>query len=145
AETGNEKVKFQPELNYIQKGYTTRQFNGSARNTITYLDVPLLVKVNVAHGNNTTFYLLSGITPGYGLSGRGKANDQTDKLDWDREGFRRFDFGIPLGASVNVASPTGALVLDARYHFGIANIIDDTSATLRNRGFTLSVGYRFGK
>ncbi len=59
----------------------------------------------------------------------------TRKLDYD---CKKIDWSIPVGISYEYMN----VILDARYHFGLSNI-SKTDVSMKNKTFTVTVGYRF--
>ncbi len=54
---------------------------------------------------------------------------------------KSLDFGLILGAGVDVGVGRGALTGDLRYGFGLADIQDGTGGSIRNRSFVILLGY----
>lgn len=127
-----------------------------------YLNVPALAKLYVGHGFAMNFGLQVGWLfkanfkshLGYSFANSGEyfvffVND--DRLENVEAGklyerdvkctikdrFTPVDISLPLGFSYEF----GRYVADARVNIGLMDISDD--ATMRNIGFTMSVGYRF--
>jgi hypothetical protein len=57
--------------------------------------------------------------------------------------YSSFDFGIGLGGGLYYELEFGKITLDARYFFGMSNLIntDDNDTKLKNRNLMIQVGY----
>ena len=156
AEIGLSKaVALQPELHYIQKGW--RQNFGFFEDEdsfikFNYVEIPVLFKYRFGKFEATNGYAILGPSIGYALSGKGKdgISGETEKLDFDEaDGFNRTDFGLVIGAGINIPAGPGSFVLDLRYNLGITTMISEEadiglgSGKILNRAINVSVGYRF--
>lgn len=58
------------------------------------------------------------------------------------EGFESVNYGVEIGASYDIIE---RLFVEARYHFGLANLLENTSSgvTRKLSGFFVGLGYRF--
>lgn len=113
-----------------------------------YINVPLFVKGYLFDG----FAVMAGLQAGFFLSG--KAEGDEAEVIKDKNGSTTYKESKPmepvdfLGKSVEWSIPVGVsyeymnVILDARYHFGLsrASKLDDD---MKNKTFTISVGYRF--
>ncbi|NIN10003.1 MAG: outer membrane beta-barrel protein [Gemmatimonadales bacterium] len=54
---------------------------------------------------------------------------------------KRLDFGLVLGAGMDVGIGRGAITGDLRYDFGLADIQDGTGGSIKNRAFEILLGY----
>lgn len=158
-------LSIQPEFLYIQKGgkseFVVNQNNQVVRERFTnYVEVPVLVKLNLGSQDKTGLgvYLSGGPYLGLGISGKvktsttiaGATSVSEKKISYsnDTEGERqsRADFGLAFGGGIKISRIT----LDLRYNLGINNILDsdannsnDNDPYLRNRGIGLTLGYQF--
>lgn len=87
----NDMISIQPELNFIQKGYTeksssswtedddgrliTYENSSSMKYTTNYLEIPVLAKFSF--GRDTKFYAIAGPSIGIGLGGKFKYKTKT--------------------------------------------------------------------
>ena len=138
---------FQPELLVVQKGFevTTPTLHP------TYLEMPLLLRVDVAHdaegGGALRPFLLAGVAPAYELRCR-LADEPGEDCDAPAApGFssatRAWDVGIAVGGGLAVRAGTGSAVLDLRLTNGLRDVEArprDGHHT-RNRSVALSLGY----
>ncbi|ARS34448.1 porin family protein [Pontibacter actiniarum] len=150
----DDMFSLQPELLYVQKGYKVNAFDfeddffseesaPDVKVKYSYLEVPILAKVTVGEGPLKGF-ATAGPTLGYLMSGKVKADEETEDLEVG-EGFNRFELGASVGVGLSYNVGPGALNLDVRYGHGFSGIIeDDTDGNLKNRGFGISLAYLFG-
>ncbi|RRD02286.1 porin family protein [Prevotella sp. OH937_COT-195] len=92
------------------------------------LNIPIIANFYVAKN----FALKLGVQPGFLL------NAKSDKLDV-KSAYKTFDLSIPVGASYEIDD----FVIDARYNFGVTNILDTDAQSQRNSVIQLTLGYKF--
>ena len=148
-----ESFSVQPELVYIQKGssfdfefygYTTKQ-----ETTINYFEIPILAKYKFVT-EPVQAYIAAGPVIGFGLGGTisAEVNGQKEEedIDFERDGLKKSDFGLSIGAGVGFGAGPGQVVVDLRYILGLSNIADledGEDGSIKNRGFGIGVGYMF--
>jgi len=138
---------------YSQEGCSVDERDG-AKMKIDYLNIPVLLNAYVAKG----LAVKVGVQPGFKLS----SNISAEGITVDFNAMKTMDISIPVGLSYEYRN----LVLDARYNWGLANIVDgdklrdyykmitvnggtiDTqdmpaNPSMKNTFFTFTVGYRF--
>lgn len=141
-------------VNYSLQGGKWKDYrNGSIdinniRLTLGYIQVPLMVNFYVVDGLALKVGVQAGLLihskfkghVGYTLGGTTYSDDyNVDMMDQ----CNKFELSIPFGISYEFDNN---LVLDARYKLGLTNIDkDDTDGrgSMKNRVFTISLGYRF--
>lgn len=114
-----------------------------------YLLIPILAHVYVYKGLAVEL----GIQPGFLLGSRSKYRQQTvtiskegdfsygdfqEKDESSSDLLNKTDWSIPVGLSYEYEN----VVIDCRYNFGISNVYKLVSGD-KNRGFHLTVGYKF--
>ena len=131
-----ETVKYESKLNLI------------------YLDIPLTAKASFDLGG-ARIYGVFGPYIGMGLSGKNKfeitamgeteTEEEDIKLgsDEDEDDVKRLDFGLTMGAGVEISS----IQIGLSYGLGLANIspYTDGGSKISNRVLGISVGYKFGR
>ena len=131
-----ETVKYESKLNLI------------------YLDIPLTAKASFDLGG-ARIYGVFGPYIGMGLSGKSKfeitamgeteTEEEDIKLgsDEDEDDVKRLDFGLTMGAGVEISS----IQIGLSYGLGLANIspYTDGGSKISNRVLGISVGYKFGR
>lgn len=135
----------QPELSFIQKGYSLELLGDEVELILNYLEIPILAKY--AFGSESfQGFVQAGPAIGFALNGKSKFGDEEEDIDFDEDGLNTFDFGLQFGAGAAVPAGPGEAFLDLRYALGLANISDDESGddiTTTNRGLLITVGYLF--
>jgi len=150
-------IGFQPEVLYSRRGMQFEyQFNPSepvsgVKILMDYLEIPLLVRLNVIPAGPVKAYIFGGPSYGYmqkakmqiTLSGNTTTEDIKDDLKSSvlaAVGGVGLDIKIPFLFKVTV---------DARYHYGLSNILSANSNFLgltdkaRNTGYSFMVGIGF--
>ncbi|HLK28420.1 MAG TPA: porin family protein [Puia sp.] len=150
----SENVKFDPEILFNGKGANFNALDNNGGNTETakvrpyYLNVPLnLLYYHKLKSGNTALFIGGGPDFGYGLFGK-VSNSDTSENVFQKDGFRRFDFGINFIGGVEL---TSGVRISINYTLGITSIVDNSAAaqagvdseTWKNRVFSISVGYLF--
>ena len=120
---------------------------------LLYLDIPLTGKAKFDVGG-AKIYGVFGPYVGMGLSGKskyeatydGETETEEEDIEWgsdeDESDLKRLDFGLTMGAGVEINS----IQIGLSYNFGLANISPYTEGgtKVNNRVLGLSVGYKFG-
>jgi len=139
---------FQPEVNFIQKGYKTTIVNGTSLDYKVYMDyieVPLLFKGRFG-SEVVKFNVLAGPTFGYAFNGTAKIGSTETDIDYDRDQIKRTDIGAMLGLGAEFKAGPGSFFLDTRLGWGITNLNDSDNADhahWHNRGLSAGIGYIF--
>jgi hypothetical protein len=128
-----------------QKGakFEDNFFNDEEYNiTVTYLEIPVLLRYNVPFGTgDSTFHVYGG--PAFGIKLADRQELEGDELDEDDEQeLKGTDVGLAVGGGVSF----DRWVIDLRYTHGLTNINDDFNSDdfdVKNRAFTISVGWIF--
>lgn len=145
----NKGVKYEETMS--EDGITV---DVTAKVALMYIDIPLTGKVYFDMGGAKIYGLL-GPYVGMGLSGKlkgeGEANgvsvDFSTDVEWgsdeETDMFKRLDYGLAVGAGVQVKS----IEVGLGYNMGLANIstYSENGYKANNRVLALSVAYKFGK
>ena len=115
-------IAVQPELYFTVKGaevtYNTLFVDGTARFNLNYLELPLLLVVNVT--DHFSFHV--GPYGSYLINGSVKNISNINLFNFeqniDSNDYNRFDAGLMAGAGIDL----GFLSLGARYSYGLTNI-----------------------
>ena len=153
----SERLGLQIGLGYAQKGadltVETYPELGTLnwRNPIGYLEIPILLRLDIAPGRRVSPQVLVGPALSLKTSCEWKADISGNPLrvDCDEPGFeiRTVDFGGMGGLSLKVElSERIALVGDTFYAFGLRSI-GEGGDSVKNRAFSLTLGMAllFGK
>jgi len=142
-------ISFRPELNFIQKGYKYDETNFESKLSLNYIELSPNFVYNVPAGSGK-FYIGLGPSFGFGISGKykteilGEGEEEIDVEfgnDEDNDDFKSFDYGLNILAGYKL--PAG-LSLTAGYNLGLGNISFDDDDDVKNRGFSIKLGYMFG-
>jgi opacity protein-like surface antigen len=123
----NDKISIQPELLYSTQGASATQDGVTVNANVNYINVPVLLKLNIAEG------LSAEIGPQVGILVGAKQGSKNIKED-----CYTFDLTAIAGLSYTFAEK---FVVGARYGFGLTNISKDVKT--QNRVISLSIGYKF--
>lgn len=143
-----------PQTDDNDQAYTAKSwFN------VDYLDIPLVFKVSFPIGP-ISIYGDVGPYAGIGISAKTTLDPdingtQSKDIGFQKNGFKKLDFGFVFGAGVGYELWKGDLFLDFRYDYGLTDInnVDDEIKDLpeykkySNRNIGLAIGYliRLGK
>jgi len=153
------RVGLQAELLYAQKGFDIHAdaasgIDASGTLEVRYLEVPLLLRAELAPTNKVRPYLLAGpalafkLDTGLSVEANTLAVTEADREEVDRN-VKSTDVGLAVAAGVRPTIGRIGLEVEARYTHGLSNIDKsvadpgDEPSTARNRVFTFSVGARF--
>lgn len=131
-------LSFHPELLYSQKGAKAENSGATAQVRTSYLDLPLLLRVNADglffEAGPQVGFLLGQKTE---VSGGGMSYTSTST-----DGTRKVDVGYIAGVGYQLSS---GLELGVRYNGGISDLSDPSVGDkTRNSVFQLQLGYLFG-
>ena len=96
---------------------------------LDYINIPILANYYITKG----LAVKAGIQPAFKVKSEAKA----DVVSVDMDGFKSFDFSIPVGLSYEVSD----FVIDARYNWGISKVLEGFDS--KNTVFQFTVGYKF--
>ncbi|MDY0099156.1 MAG: porin family protein [Bacteroidales bacterium] len=141
----NDLLSFETGLIFSAKGFKYSEDSYDMKLNLFYLDIPLTAKARYDAGFGNIYGLI-GPYLGIGLTGKSVYEDEDEPVDWgsdsDDDDLKRLDFGLTVGAGVEINS----IVVGLSYGLGLANISPDTDGgfKINNRVLGLSVGYWFG-
>lgn len=160
----NKHFSFQPELQYIRRGFTVNEgtsFNmigidipvgAKATTSINYIEAPLLAKAKIGNGV-TNFYGIVGPSIGYATSAKIQPkvtflvdfNLPEANLNLDSDIYNRTELSGIIGAGIEHNIQTGKLFADVRYNHSFTNIINDpiVDISVKNSSVQLAVGYAY--
>jgi hypothetical protein len=115
-------VSVQPELYFTTKGADVTYNNlfaiGTVRYTFNYLELPLLLMVNIS----PNFNIHAGPFASLLINGKVKHKSDVSLFDFERnldtKDYNRLDTGIALGVGIDIAS----ISLGMRYNFGLNTV-----------------------
>lgn len=118
---------------YSMQGVKTTIVDADCTLKLDYLNVPILANFYVAKG----FAVKLGVQPGFKLSSKAKAKGSGASKEVDVDGIKSVDLSIPVGVSYQYQN----IVFDARYNWGVTNIVEDSDS--KHSVFQITVGYKF--
>lgn len=153
-------VTLAPELWYAQKGaeniQSTLAEQQVAEISLSYIEVPVLLRLDVPLGGVLRPYVAAGPVFGWQLDcaariDAGGAEQDCDPLfgtqDQLEDTLREYEQGLMAGAglALQIMRGLGAVTLDARYAWGLSRLSDaENGPEVRNEALSLMLGYRFG-
>jgi len=149
----SKSIFVQPGLYYSQKGYEMRgdfaikglEFlgaNARARLQNDYIDIPVLIKANVANG----LQIFGGPQISYLSTSKLKINagalgfDLYNKTIDSKEQFNQWDMGLVGGLGYEFKN---GLNINASYNYGLSRVDANKNVNGYNNGFKVGVGIRF--
>ncbi len=138
-------VAFQPEILYHQKGAVDMEDGDGIKLNVDYLEVPLLLKVQIPVGETFFPHIYAGPYGAFELDNNFKS--QASFLgftitDNEKADVQDFDYGAIVGAGFDVQLESFYFGVDARYGIGMERIIsfDGERQDMKNRNFSLMLG-----
>ena len=114
-------LAIQPEVAWSFRGAKQKIENGNFLYQMSYIHVPVLLKVVATNESNIHPYLLAGPSVSFLVDNKYKfdtPNNQTSgKLNAYNLDTRKTLFDLNVGLGIQ----TGALMIEGRYHFGISD------------------------
>ncbi|MFN0049219.1 MAG: porin family protein [Cytophagales bacterium] len=160
----SETFSFQPELLFIQAGYSFNSESNGSKFTATanwgYVQVPLLAKARFGT-DAFKFTLHAGPYIGFATGGKAKLKSEYSAADKaagavdsetesdikvEKNGLAGIDFGAALGAGVNIGAGPGQFIVDVRFNIGFTDFINADPKPTDYKAQTnlipsLSIGY----
>lgn len=124
----------QPEVYFSQEGAKTKVANIKSVNNLDYINVPVLAQYMFGNG----FRVEAGPQIGFLVNAKDKVGSvSTDSKDF----YKTTSFSIPVGLGYLT---TYGLGIDARYNFGITDIVKNNSGNAaRSNVFQFGLFYQF--
>ncbi|MGB9765815.1 MAG: porin family protein [Candidatus Saccharicenans sp.] len=147
-------IGFQPEVLYSRRGFEfsgTDQISGpyQVQILLDYLEIPLLVRLNIIPLGPIKAYVFGGTSYGYLQKAKFKETSQNSQTTEDiKSDFKSSSLAAVGGLGLDLKIPMlFKITLDARYHYGLSNIIQPTSDLgtykIKNKGFSIMLGLGF--
>jgi hypothetical protein len=108
------------------------------RMRLTYLDVPVLLHVDVLQHDPSAVFVTFGPSFAFNLDSKYEGQEMTEDIGDDIE---TFDLGLNLGVGLEA----GPLIIEARYTWGLRRVFteSDSGAGFKNRALAVTVGVWF--
>ncbi len=133
----------QPEILFMVRGTKHEQLENTGYH-LTYFEVPVLVKLSLPTDAAFIPHAFAGPSFGLLLDARLKYVNVDNSV---KDYFNSIDYGAVVGTGFDFLIGQGRLVLDARYSFSLANILEEAENEdddeLKNSGITIMVGYGY--
>jgi len=137
-----ERLSLQPELSFSQMGTKLEDIDEESQ-TLNYISLPVMAKYAI---NN--WGIFAGPQLSFLTSAKAKYEGETESIS---EYYKSTDFSLVFGTDYSISKK---LFVGARYQLGVTNIgvepkdeyeyeYDQPTNKMRNRNFTLSIGYSF--
>ncbi|MCX8159426.1 MAG: PorT family protein [Candidatus Saccharicenans sp.] len=150
-------IGIQPEVLYSRRGMEAQILLdpadpaslAQARIMLDYIEIPLLVRLNIIPAGPVKLYILGG--PSYGFLQKAKARmtlmGTTEEEDIKSD-FKSNALAAVGGLGLDIKIPLlFKVTVDARYHYGLGNILSENSTVptdkARNTGFSVLLGIGF--
>ena len=148
-----DKISFEPGLQYAQKGYTMQGdlkvdalkflgVNASANVEAHYIDIPLVLKAELAKGLSiyagpqVSYLVKNNLHLNAGILGISLYNDRLDITD----NFNRVDMGLAGGIGYKFDN---GFNIKAGYDYGLSKLDKNDNFKAYNRVAKISVGFSF--
>ncbi|MBP6022025.1 porin family protein [Ferruginibacter sp.] len=148
-----DKISFEPGLQYAQKGYTMQGdlkidalkflgVNASAKVEAHYIDIPLVLKAELAKGLSiyagpqVSYLVKNNLHLNAGILGISLYNDRLDITD----NFNRMDMGLAGGIGYKFDN---GFNIKAGYDYGLSKLDKNDNFKAYNRVAKISVGFSF--
>jgi hypothetical protein len=145
-------LALQPELLYTMKGYKVNYAvldeigpipfgSGIVTAKISYLEIPVLLKLHTSSFGIVRPNIFAGPEVAFKLTS--KAISGSPSSEQDLQNINSTDFGIIVGAGININLSITTLMVDIRYDIGMRNLYSsENPSDIFNRVASLNVGIR---
>ncbi|MCR4395575.1 MAG: PorT family protein [Candidatus Saccharicenans sp.] len=150
-------IGLQPEILYSRRGLEAQMLLdpsdpaslAQAKVMLDYIEIPLLVRLNVIPAGPVKLYIFGG--PSYGFLQKAKARitymGATEEEDVKND-FKNQSLAAVGGLGLDIKIPLlFKVTADARYHYGLSNILSENTSVptdkARNSGFSILLGIAF--
>lgn len=125
----------QPEIYLTRRGAKEEDW----KLTLKYLEVPVLAKLvlNAKSESDFKYFVFAGGYYSFYLSGKEVIEREQYAPDVERS-----DYGLVIGAGTDLIFFERKFTVDVRYSFG-TKVIDPDEEDIKNKAFTLTIGYIF--
>lgn len=131
-------IDFQGEVLYSPKGATAKFTAGDSTYKVDYLEIPLLVKLQLPLLPTLSWNIHAG--PAFAF----KISESTDpKQENGRDNFSSSDVGGVVGLGVKFSAFISHITVDARYTFGFNDVSAHSDLKVKNNVFALLLGIGF--
>jgi hypothetical protein len=120
---------------FFRKGSKYKSASEELDYTLDVISITPLIRVKFLPGSSP--YVLGGAEFSSILT------HKSDDIDI-KANYKKFDYGVIFGAGYRMSMPGGSLFFEARYHFGVANILKNPASgeSLKTRALVIIVGLK---
>jgi len=136
-----ESLHFNTGILYSLKGFKMEIEGESGTYKFNFLEIPMNLAYKFHVSETSNFFIQAGPYLGYALSGKEEADGESNDLEFGKDNWKRFDYGLGFGAGLEL----GSIVASLNYQLGLANLVDDPDVTVKNKVLQISLAYMFGK
>ena len=140
------RFSFQTELEFYKRDTKVENSFSSTNIKMNYIGIPLLVKYGFKVLGLSKIYVTGGtfnnVRTGGEIVLKEPAFTQTSPLG---SGFRKYDWGLCLGAGAEYERKEGIWGIDLRYNLGMVDLHDEAGDNYktRSRSFGFALTYKF--
>lgn len=139
-------VSIQPEVLYTRMGARYASGTDSLEYRFDYIQVPVLLKINVIPAGPIRPFICAGGYGSYRIKAEGVmvSAGVTDRQDMS-DTILKYDYGVVGGVGLAFHLPGITLTAEGRYNLGLMNIIKDPSPgeSVKNRSIMVLAGIAF--
>lgn len=149
-------MALQPEITFSQKGFTASWDSSDSSSTLntSYLDMPVMIEVGAAMGNNFRIFANAGPNVSYLIKAEEEVYNSmngettTTEYNFDVESLERLDVGVNFGGGISFRTNRWKYTLDARYNMGLKEIMATENAmdfveNAKHRVTNISIGISY--
>ena len=139
-------IAIQPELLYAAKGAKTQtQLNDVLTDlnfAVIYLEVPVLLRYSFSPRSDLSPVLLAGPVGSWNIDARVAFSAAGSDLEFSEsdDSIKALDFGVAVGAGVDFKWDLKTVTVEARYTYGVSNLIDNPDDPKHNGVASLTAG-----
>jgi hypothetical protein len=142
----------QPELLFSMKGAKSDIGSTEYKSTLSYIEIPVLFKVQLAGGGNFKPNFYAGPAVGFLMSAKTSADPEPTGWDDDiKDDMKSTDIGLigGIGADLGMGTGPGKITFDLRYEVGLTSTSDvdmnqdGDKDKVNNSTISFLVGYGF--
>jgi hypothetical protein len=138
--TGRDAIRVQAEVNVGVRRFTLTSAAGDIEVSSRIVELPVLVVGRWRPDARVRPLLLGGVSIGF-VSNVTQTFGSTE-TDIDDQ-IEDVDAALVIGGGLQVAAGSKAIVVDARYAFGLRDLSESGDTVFKSRTFVASFGYRF--
>jgi hypothetical protein len=139
-------VSIQPEVLYTRMGARYAVDPDSLEYRFDYIQVPVLLKINIIPAGPLRPFICGGGYGSYLLKAKGVMVSGGETTEEDlADTFEKYDYGVVGGAGLAFHLPGITLSAEGRYNLGLKNILKDPAAgdSVKNRSIMVLLGIGF--